>query len=243
MTLIRFLRRFLLLLAHTGRGIRVSLRQLRAPLPDPEPVSAWSRRLLEILGVELECHGQPPTGSALIVANHLSWLDIPVIAACSRAAFLSKESIRRWPLIGWFARAAGTLFIRRGKGEAKQVSRAIAQRLALGRQMAIFPEGRIGDNHEVQRFFPPLFAAAIDAHVPVVPVALRYGGPREAEDAVLYRPGRSFLGILFRLLARPRTRASLFFCPPISPEGRDRRALARAARQAILEALSGGEEG
>jgi len=180
MSLLRFFWRFLLLLLHTLGGIWMSLTLTRRKsdngesLPDPEPISRWSRRLLQILHVELRCHGQPPHTAALIVANHLSWLDIPVISACTHAAFLSKESIRYWPVIGWFAKASSTVFIRRGKGEAKQVAEAIAERLKGDRQLAIFPEGRVGDGSGVQRFFPRLFSAAIDTHTPVVPVALRY---------------------------------------------------------------------
>jgi len=244
MSVLRFLWRFLLLLLHTLHGAWLSLTHVRHPhgngetLPDPEPISAWSRRLLEILHVRLHCRGSPPHSAALIVANHLSWLDIPVISACTHAAFLSKEAIRYWPLIGWFARAAGTVFIRRGKGEASQVAEAIATRLQGDRQLAIFPEGRIGDGRQVQRFFPRLFAAAIETHTPVVPVALRYGTPEAPDKVVVYHKGRSFLGILFRILARRETRAEIIFCPPLSPEGKDRRTLAREAREAIQAALS-----
>ncbi len=240
----RFLWRFLLLLLHTLAAVRLSLRHEHVvagdgqQLPDPEPIAAWYRRLLEILHVRLHCHGEVPHEAALIVANHLSWLDIPVVGGCTHAAFLSKEGIRHWPLIGWFAAAAGTVFIRRGKGEARQVAEAIAGRLRGDRQLAIFPEGRIGDGRQVQRFFPRLFAAAIETHTPVVPVALRYGTPGAPDKVVVYHKGRSFLGILFRILARRETRAEIIFCPPLSPEGKDRRTLAREAREAIQAALS-----
>ena len=246
MSLARFLWRFLRLLAHTLAGIWMSLTIERREtgngerLPDPEPISRWSRKLLEILGVELVCHGTPPHSAAMIVANHLSWLDIPVISACTHAAFLSKESIRYWPIIGWFARASSTVFIRRGKGEAKQVAEAIAHRLKSDRQLAIFPEGRVGDGSEVQRFFPRLFAAAIETGVPVVPVALRYTLEGRPDPVVIYTPGKSFLGILLRILWRKASRAEVFFCPPIPPEGKDRRTLARQAREAIQAALASG---
>ena len=246
MSLFRFLWRFLRLLLHTLGGIWMSLTLSRREtgngerLPDPEPISRWSRRLLQILHVELRCHGQPPHTAAMIVANHLSWLDIPVISACTHAAFLSKESIRYWPIIGWFARASSTVFICRGKGEAKQVAEAIAERLEGDRQLAIFPEGRVGDGSGVQRFFPRLFSAAIYTHTPVVPVALRYLVDGKPDRTVIYTPGKSFLGILFRILARKGSVVEVFFCPPISPEGKDRRTLAREAREAIQAALASG---
>ncbi len=242
----RFLWRFLLLLLHTLAAVRLSLRHEHVvagdgqQLPDPEPIAAWYRRLLEILHVRLHCHGEVPHEAALIVANHLSWLDIPVVGGCTHAAFLSKEGIRHWPLIGWFAAAAGTVFIRRGKGEARQVAEAIAGRLRGDRQLAIFPEGRISDGREVQRFFPRLFAAAIETDTPVLPVALRYCHQGRFDEQVIYRPGRHFLGILFRVLARRETEALVFFCPVISPRGKDRRTLAREAREAIQSALASG---
>ena len=231
--------RLVRLLLHTLAGSGLALKAtLRRRPPPPAAVTRWYVRFLELCGVRLDCQGTPPDQPALIVANHLSWVDIPAIGACSRAAFLSKWSIRHWPLVGWFARAAGTLFIRRGKGESGRVAAAIAERLAAGGQVAIFPEGRIGNDHQVERFFPRLFAAAIDSGVPVVPMALRYCHQGRPDDQIIYRPGRSFMGILFILLRRRATCARLVICPPIDPDGKDRRALAEAARQAIVAALA-----
>ncbi len=241
MSLIRFIWRFSRLLAHTLRGGWISLSL--GNRPDPQIISDWSRKLLEILGIQIHCHGEPPDGPVLIVANHLSWLDIPAISACSHAAFLSKQSIRYWPVVGWFAHASGTIFIRRGKGEASEVAAAIGQRLRENRQFAIFPEGRIGDGREVRRFFPRLFAAAIDTQTPVLPVALRYRRHGQPDDTVIYSLDRTFLGILFHLLARDGSEVELYFCDPIDPEGKDRRGLAREAREAILAALNGTSDG
>jgi 1-acyl-sn-glycerol-3-phosphate acyltransferase len=242
MSLFRFLWRFWLLLLHTLRGALISLNHMRhaheAPATNRERISQWSCRLLQILGVKLHCRGSPPQGPALLVANHLSWLDIPSIDACSGATFLSKESIRYWPIVGWFASAAGTIFIRRGKGETKQAAEAIVQRLRHGYRVVIFPEGRIGEGHEVQRFFPRLFSTAIDAGVPVVPVALRYCYHGAPDDAVVYRPGRSFMGILFRIMARTDSQVEVIFGSPLSAAEKDRRTLAEEAREAIIAALT-----
>lgn len=231
--------RLVRLVLHTlaGSGLALGATLRRRP-PPATKVSRWYARFLELCGVQLDCQGTPPQGPALIVANHLSWVDIPAIGACSQAAFLSKWSIRHWPLIGWFARAAGTLFIRRGKGESGRVAAAIAERLQTGGQVAIFPEGRIGNDHQVERFFPRLFSAAIDTGTPVVPMALRYCHHQAPDDQIIYRPGRSFMGILFTLLRRRVTCARLVICPPIDPRGKDRRALAEAAREAIVAALA-----
>ena len=246
MSLLRLLWRSLLLLIHTLSGAWISIRaQIKKhQAPDPDHISRWSRQLLAILGVELECRGKVPHQAAMIVANHVSWLDIPLISSCTHAAFLSKEAIRRWPVIGWFAVSAGTVFIRRGKGEANQVAEAIAQRLNGDRQLAVFPEGRVTPADRVERFFPRLFAAAIEAQVPVAPVAIIYLTEDGAlDDGVSYLPGRSFLGILLRLLVRKRTRAVISFCPLIEAAGYDRKGLAKASREAILRALADLQDG
>ena len=243
---LRLLWRSLLLLIHTLSGAWISIRaqvQKHQP-PDPERISRWSRQLLTILGIELECRGEAPHQAAMIVANHVSWLDIPMISSCTHAAFLSKEAIRRWPIVGWFAVSAGTVFIQRGKGEAKQVAEAIAERLNGDRQLAVFPEGRVTPPDTVERFFPRLFAAAIEAQVPVAPVAIIYLTEDGAlDDSVSYLPERSFLGILMRILARKKTRAVITFCPLIEPQGHDRKGLAKASREAIIQALSGLQDG
>ncbi|HIE56218.1 MAG TPA: 1-acyl-sn-glycerol-3-phosphate acyltransferase, partial [Chromatiaceae bacterium] len=136
-----------------------------------------------------------------------------------------------------FANASGTVFIRRGKGEAQQVAQAIAHRLRGDRQLAIFPEGRISGNSKVERFFPRLFSAAIDTGTPVVPVALRYIADGKIDQAVAYTPDRHFLAILFLLLMRRRSEVHLIYGEPIPPAGKDRRTLAEEARDAIQAAL------
>ncbi len=239
MSVLRFIWRLLRVLVHAGRGVWISVRSRvsQHDLPDPEIISRWMQRFLHILGVKVERHGQPPDFTAMIVANHLSWLDILVIGSCTHASFLSKESIRRWPLIGWFAISAGTIFIRRGKGESSQVARAMAQHLDGNRQLAIFPEGRVTSSDQVERFFPRLFAAAIEAEVPIVPVALRYVKDGKIDEGVSYTPGRSFIGILLRIMVRPSSHAIIIFCDPIPVQGKDRRSLADESRQAIQSAL------
>ena len=243
MMIVRVFWRFLLLLLHTLYGIWLSLTidKRRAPdgvsFPDPRPVARWSARLLEILGVETVVHGEIPEDSGLVVANHVSWLDIPVLNSLTGAAFLSKNSIRYWPIIGWFAVASGTLFIRRGNHEARRISDAIATRLREGRRMAIFPEGTTSDGSQVRRFFPRLFGAAIDAGAPVIPVALCYRVNGQPDTLVPYTKGRSFLRILFGILARRRSEVHVCFSGIIPSPGLDRRSLAEASREAIVSAL------
>jgi 1-acyl-sn-glycerol-3-phosphate acyltransferase len=243
MTLLRIILRFLLLLLHTLYGIWLSLSipRRKAPdgvsFPDPQPVARWSARLLDILGVEVIVHGDIPGESGLLVANHVSWLDIPVINSLTGSAFLSKNSIRYWPVIGWFAIASGTLFIRRGKHEAKRISEAIATRLREGRRMAIFPEGTTSDGREVRRFFPRLFSAAIETGAPVIPVALCYRVNGQPDSLVPYTRGRSFFRILLGILARPGSQVHVCFSGVLAASDYDRKGLAEASRSLIQAAL------
>ncbi len=244
MSPLRILWRFLLLLLHMLAGIWLSLNIKKTRLsdgkilPEPKPVARWSARLLEIMGIRIITHGNPPQDPGLIVANHISWVDIPTINSLTGAAFLSKDSIRYWPVIGWFATASGTVFIRRGKHEAQQVSSAIAERLLEERSLAIFPEGTTSDGSKVGHFFPRLFAAAIDTGNPVIPIALRYTSEGKPDKRIPYTKGRSFLAILFGILARRESKVHVYFCDPIPSSGQDRRSLADLSRSALQAALS-----
>lgn len=195
---------------------------------------AWCRALLAILHVELQVQGPLLGGPVMLVSNHVSWLDIPVIAAVRPCYFLSKADVAGWPVIGWLARSVGTLFIRRGAGETRKKVVELQGRLASGHSILVFPEGTTTDGVTVRRFFAPLLAAAGDR--PLQPVAIRY---RDALGAV--DTGLAFIGDdrfhhhLWRMLGRRRIRVRLSFAGPLA--GGDPRALARQARGEILAAL------
>ena len=93
------------------------------------------------LGLHIRWHGPAPQANALVVSNHISWCDIPILGGLAPVRFLSKAEVADWPLIGWLARQAGTLFIQRGGGQARQVKSAIRSALASGESVLIFPEG------------------------------------------------------------------------------------------------------
>ena len=133
----------------------------------------WSRQLLQVLGVRLEISGPMPRG--LVVSNHISFLDIYAINAAAPAAFVSKDDVLNWPVIGWLSRHTETLFMARGSRQAAHRTReALVEHLSAGHLAALFPEGTTSDGHTVLPFHGALFQSAIDAGVPVSPVALRY---------------------------------------------------------------------
>ncbi len=149
-----------------------------------------------------------------LVANHVSWLDIPVIAAARPCHFLSKAEVARWPVIGWLARSVGTLFIRRGAGESRAKAGEIREHLALGRGILVFPEGTTTDGTAVRRFFPQLFAAAEDA--PVQTVAVRYrDAAGQVDRSLAFIDDDELHHHLWRLLGRERIVVDLTFGPPV----------------------------
>lgn len=200
---------------------------------------AWYRRALELSGVEVHTTGEMVEGAALVVGNHVSWLDIPVLGTSSDVRFLSKSEVARWPLIGWLARRNGTLFIRRGAHESEALVRDIGAALQHGHQVAIFPEATTTDGSEVRHFHARLFAAAIDTESPVQPVAFDYG--READGglpAAAFTAGVGLIPHAWRLLSQERTLVRLRILPPlpIEPET-TRRELASRSRAVIRAAL------
>lgn len=141
----------------------------------------WSRQLLNILGIRLETVGQARPGAKLVVANHVSWLDIVAINSVVPSRFVSKAEVARWPLIGRLVTAAGTLYlVRERRRDAMRVLGLMARSLREGHTVAVFPEGTTGSGHGLLPFHGNLLQAAIDAGVPVQPVVLRYSDPRHA---------------------------------------------------------------
>lgn len=197
----------------------------------------WHGRALRVLGVQLTIDGKAPAQPMLIVANHCSWLDIIVLGHAFDAAFVSKAEIDGWPLVGRFARAAGTLFLARGAGQTGETTRRILAVLDSGRSVLFFPEGTTTVSPMPQRFHARLFAAAIEGGYPVLPVGLHYrdeSTPADRHHTTIPWVDGAPLWPNFRNLFRlRRVEAALRPCEPIDPHGRDRRALAAASEQAI----------
>ncbi len=139
-------------------------------------MQAWARRMLEVLGIALQVRGQPPLrGPMLLVANHISWLDILVLHAARHCRFVSKADVKRWPLIGALATGAGTLYIEReSRRDAMRVVHHMAASLRSGDIVAVFPEGTTSDGMTLLPFHANLVQAAISAQAPVQPVALQF---------------------------------------------------------------------
>ncbi|NMM76643.1 1-acyl-sn-glycerol-3-phosphate acyltransferase [Acidovorax sp. SRB_14] len=222
--------RLLRVLGHIGIGLwTVALRFPRLS-PDQQGVhvQAWSMALLGHLGIALQVRGQPPlAGPVLLVANHLSWLDITVMHAARHCRFVSKSDVQGWPLIGALATAAGTLYLERGtRRDAMRVVHQMADALRAREVLAVFPEGTTGDGRSLLPFHANLLQAAVSADAPVLPVGLRFVD--RASGAVSHAPSyagdETLLGSIWRTACAPPLMAVVHYGTPQHAQGRDRRA-------------------
>ncbi|MFD0668807.1 lysophospholipid acyltransferase family protein [Ramlibacter sp. MAHUQ-53] len=200
-------------------------------------VQRWARGMLAVLGIGLEVHGRPvASGPALLVSNHISWLDILVLHAGRYCRFVSKADVHHWPLIGRLATGAGTLYIERAsRRDAMRVVHHMAKALEAGDVLAVFPEGTTSDGRELLPFHANLLQAALHADAPVQPVALRFidAATREPSFSPCYIGDDTLVGSLWRTLTGPRILAVVRFGEPQAGAGRDRRAWAADLRGAV----------
>lgn len=225
----------LLLITPLTAGLRIRGKRL-----DHRLIRAWSAGLLRVFGFRLRRGGRPVRGATLFVANHVSWADIVVLHSQRMMGFVAKREIAGWPLVGWLANRGETIFHQRGNTESLGgVLHEMLARLRAGRSVGVFPEGRTRGGHEVGPFHARIFLAAVEAGVPVQPVALRYGEHGCAQTIVAFRPGETFFANFWRLLGEPARVVDVIFLAPIAPGDTDgRRRIAELARERIVDALA-----
>jgi 1-acyl-sn-glycerol-3-phosphate acyltransferase len=208
-------------------------------------IQRWSARLLGICRVRLAPGADADSlAHALIVANHISWLDIFVINAVHPCRFVAKAEIRAWPVVGRLVAQAGTVFIARGnRRDLRHIFKGLVEALGRRRRVAFFPEGTTGSQGSLLPFHANLFEAAIDAAVPVQPVALAYlDGAGAWHPAVDYTGATTFVDSIVRILGGDPVTARLDCLAPIPAAGAHRRELAQAAHDAIAGALGQGAQ-
>lgn len=205
--------------------------RLRAPMP-----RRVARALLAVLGIRHEVRGRLPRHRALVVANHVSWLDVLVLLAHLPVRLVAKEQVRRWPFIGWLAASAGTVFIDRSRprslpGTVGQVATALRE----GDVVAVFPEGTTWCGVADGRFRPAMFQAAIDAAVPVMPASIRYhSADQRTTTAAAFVGDDTLAASLLRVAGVRGLRVCVWVHPALHPEPGASRAILRTAAQASL---------
>jgi len=226
-------------LVHAMGGVAtIKLRFPRCDAAQREAlVQAWSLKMLALLGVRLELRGQPcASGPMLLVANHISWLDILAMHAARHCRFVSKADVMHWPLIGTLATGGGTIYIERAsRRDALRVVHHVAESLGRGEVVAVFPEGTTSDGLDLLPFHGNLIQAAVSANAPAQPVALSFIDTRTRAPSLTpcYVGDDSLFVSVWRMLAGPPVTAVVRYGEPQQALGRERRAWANDLRLAV----------
>jgi lyso-ornithine lipid O-acyltransferase len=193
-----------------------------------------SRRALRVFRVQIETHGPRPA-AGLLVSNHLSYLDILVLAELLPAVFVSKSEIKNWPVFGWLGRMAGTLFVERTRrSDVGRMSAEIRAVLAGGHLVVLFPEGTSWNGREVLPFKSSLLEPIVGSPHPLSVAGIRYTlAEGSVENDVCYWGDMAFLPHLVRLMSRKQVRAQVRFAT-IGERAADRKDLARQLHAAVL---------
>ena len=225
----------LLLITPLTRLLRVGDESL-----EHRVIRSWSAGLVRVFGFRLRRVGSPLPGATMFVANHVSWIDIEMLHSQRMMGFVAKREISNWPVIGWLAARGESIFHHRGSTESLGgVLHEMLSRLREGRSVGVFPEGGARGGGEVGPFHARIFLAAVEAGVPVQPVALRYGEHGNAQKVVAFGPRESFLANFLRLLGEPARIAEVHFLEPIGAgDAGGRRRIADLARQRIIDAMA-----
>jgi 1-acyl-sn-glycerol-3-phosphate acyltransferase len=233
-------------LGHMLKGVWWVQRHFpkRSPEQNEAWVQAWSLQLLALWNIRLHLMGQPVmNGPMLLVANHISWLDIVVMHAARHCRFVSKSDIQAWPLIGTLATGCDTLFIQRtNRRDAMRVVQEMTRALQAGDVVAIFPEGTTGDGLKLLPFHANLIQAAIAADAPVQPVALKFLDRQTGAVSLApaYIGDDSLLVSVWRTLTAEGIDAVVHFGEPQAAQGRERRAWAHALREEVMRLSAAG---
>ena len=226
-------------MVHAGHGFWViKIHFPKLDQADREAlVHVWAGKMLRIVDIELVVNGTPPAeGPVLLVANHISWLDILVMHASRHCRFVSKSDVKTWPVVSTLAAGAGTLYVEReSRRDAHRVVLQMADRLRAGDILAVFPEGTTGDGITLKPFHANLIQSAIEASVPVQPVALKFidAASGATSFAPSYVDDETLIGSIWRTLTARGLKTVVTFGAPQAPQGQTRRLWAQALRVEI----------
>ena len=203
-------------------------------------VQKWSKKLLDICGVKVRVHHPERLSSkALIVSNHVSWLDIFLIHSVTPCHFIAKAEMADWPSIGSLAKSTGTLFLERSRTRhLKSTLETLVKYLKARERCIFFPEGTTAKQGELLPFHPNLFEGAIHAELPIQPFAVKYVNHMgEFEDAVDFSGDIGMNENVNSILGKDRIFAELTLLPVIDSNGKSRKDLSEHARKAIMSVL------
>ncbi|MGZ8918575.1 MAG: lysophospholipid acyltransferase family protein [Methylobacter sp.] len=194
----------------------------------------WLRWFSAIVNLHIVRDGELPERRALLVGNHISWLDIIVIGQYLPAYFVAKSDISSWPVIGYLARQGGTIFIRRGnKQHIKTTAEKMVWLLKQNSNIIAFPEGTTTKGDEVLHFHSSLFQPALLTRSAIQPVVVQYQG--SAKELAPFVGDDVFVPHLIKMLTLDKIEVRLSFLPVINSSGKSRHAVSIEARDMISE--------
>ena len=212
-------------------------------------IQSWSLRTLHVMGVTVRVQADEVSSATfaspqLLVANHVSWLDVLVIQSLHPSVFVAKEEVRAWPVLGAIAQACEVVFVARGSpSSARKMVAGVSAALARGHRVAGFPEGTSTEGHAVRMFHANLFEAAIEQAVDVQPLALRYINATTGKhcQVAAFVGDLGFIESLHRVMSAPSITVHLRLGESLPAQGHSRKTLAQLSHRCVstqLEALS-----
>lgn len=197
----------------------------------------WLKRFSTIVNLHIIKEGELPQRRAILVSNHISWLDIIVIGQYLPAYFVAKSDIASWPIIGYLAKQGGTIFIRRGnKQHIKTSAEKMVWLLKQNSNIVAFPEGTTTQGDEVLHFHPSLFQPALLTRSAIQPVALQYQGM--AKQLAPFVGDDTFVPHLIQMLSMDKIEVRLSFLPIINNSGKHRHAVSMESRNIIYNKIT-----
>lgn len=208
-------------------------------------IQTWCIHVLQVIGVQLNIATSSTFNRSnktqLLVANHVSWLDVLVIQALQPCVFVAKSEVRQWPLVGSLAKACGVVFVdRRSSSAARKMVEDVAIALQRGYCVAGFPEGTSSEGHAVSLFHANLFEAAIHRDADVLPLALRYTDLRTGHMCLkaAFVGDIGFISSLHQVMGMHHLGVDVNIGQTLSPLGHSRRTLAHLSHRCVVSQLA-----
>lgn len=208
-------------------------RKLRA-------IQLWSLRVLASCGLRLRTHGRLPESGhgQMMICNHISWLDIMAINGAFPGRFIAKDDVAKWPMVGYLATRAQTVYVSRKKGAGGNSAkiRHVTEALRQGDTVTLFPEGTSTEGRSILPFKTSFFQAAFEADVPLIPVLCRYPNAdgSSPNPAMAYHGDISLWQSIKTIIRQPAGTAELYFSDPVPPGG-DYRETAREIHRLLSD--------
>ena len=198
----------------------------------------WCRFACRVLGIRVTRRGSMPQ-SGLLVCNHLSYLDVVVLSSIGPCVFVAKRDVAAWPLFGWLAHAAGTIFVDRERRLASaDVVDLVREAIAGGSLVVLFPEGTSSDGSTVLPFKSSLLESAVQLRCPVAAAAIEHAlEDGSVADEVCYWGDMTLLPHLLNLFSKREIRSKCSFSLPKIRAG-DRKEIAAELREEIVSMRS-----